>query len=176
MTNNLSAIVFPLFFLVILLIAWVRKTDLLKSFLSGAKEGCSAIIAILPNVLMVMVAATIFKESGMLDRVVDVLAPLFRLIKIPEGILELMLLRPISGSGAMVLLSDVLTAYGADSYEGILASVIAASTETTLYTVVVYFGITRTAKTRFPLMMGLIADGIVVILSVIMVNVFFSFS
>ena len=173
MMSIVSEMMFPLFVLVILSVSFFRKKDTVSAFTKGAKNGFYAICSITPNILAVMVASGVFRESGAMVFFLRYLTPLFRLIRIPEGIAELILLRPISGSGAMVLLSQVLEKFGADSYEGLLASVICASTETTLYTIMVYFGVTGVKKTRLPLAIGLITDGIVMILAVLIVNLFF---
>ncbi|MBQ7791891.1 MAG: spore maturation protein [Clostridia bacterium] len=173
MMSIVSEIMFPLFVLLILSVSIVRKKDTISAFTRGAKNGFSAICSITPNILAVMVASSVFRESGALAFLLKYLTPVFRLIRIPGGITELILLRPISGSGAMVLLSQIFERFGADSYEGLLASVICASTETTLYTVMVYFGVTGVKKTKLPLMIGLLTDCIVIILAVIVVNLLF---
>lgn len=169
----LSDLAFPLFLSMVLVVALFRKKDILSAFCRGAKSGFSAICAVAPNILAVMVASSVFRASGAMEFFLSYLAPVFRLIRVPQGIAELILLRPISGSGAMVLLSSVLEQFGADSYEGLLASVICASTETTLYTVMVYLGVTKVKNAKFPLAIGLITDGIVILLAVLVVNLFF---
>lgn len=170
MANSFSEFVFPLLILLMLSVSLIKKKDTIQSFVSGAKDGFSAIVSITPNILAIMLASAIFRHSGALSWLLKVIAPVIQKIGIPQGITELILLRPISGSGAMVLLSDVLNRFGADSYEGILASVICASTETTLYTVMVYFGVTKVKDTKLPLIIGLLCDVIVLILSILMVK------
>ena len=161
---------FPLFFGWIVLSSLLKKKDAISSFTKGAKSGFSAICSVSPNTLAIMVASAIFRQSGAMDFFLHYLSPVFRLICIPEGIAELILLRPVSGSGAMVLLSQIYEPFGADSYEGLLASIICASTETTLYTVMIYFGVTHVKNTKLPLLVGLLTDFIVVILAVVFVN------
>lgn len=171
--NQFSELVFPGFLIGILCLAFFRKKDIISAFTRGAKNGFSAICAVTPNILAVMIASRVFRQSGALAFFLRFLTPLLQVIRIPPGIAELILLRPVSGSGAMVLLSRIYEQFGADSYEGLLASVICASTETTLYTVMVYFGVTKVKHTAFPLLVGLITDAIVVILSVGIVNLLF---
>ena len=173
MIHNLSELVFPCFLGLFILFALKKKQNVISSFTIGAKNGFSAICSITPNILAIMVASALFRQSGAFSYFLRYLLPLLRAIRIPDGIAELILLRPVSGSGAMVLLSNVYEQFGADSYEGLLASVICASTETTLYTIMVYFGVTGVKKTKLPLLVGLTADGIVILLSVLFVNLFF---
>ncbi|MBR5239577.1 MAG: spore maturation protein [Clostridia bacterium] len=172
MISALSNGMLPLFFLSLFVISFLKKRDSLSAFTKGAKEGFSAIVKITPNILAIMVSIAVFRESGALTFFLKLISPLFQFLKIPEGIGELILVRPISGSGAMVLLTDILEKFGADSYEGLLASVICASTETTIYTITVYFAVTRVKKTKLPLLLGLCADMIVIFLAMLTVNLF----
>ncbi|MBO5407827.1 MAG: spore maturation protein [Clostridia bacterium] len=170
MLQALSECVFPCLVLGIITASLILQNDTVRSFVTGAKEGFSAIFAITPNILAIMLAANLFRDSGALAQLLHWIAPILNTVGIPEGIAELILLRPISGSGAMVLLSDVFAGFGPDSYEGMLASVICASTETTLYTIMVYFGVTKVKNTRLPLTLGLLTDAVVVFLATIAVN------
>lgn len=174
MRTNIATTVFPCFLIWILLYSLWKKNDAISSFVTGAKNGISVIFSILPNILAITVAAAIFRSSGALDFFLKLLTPVFQMLSVPPGISELILLRPVSGSGAMVLLSDILNRFGADSFEGLAASVICASTETTLYTVMVYFGVTKVKKTAFPLTIGLLCDILTVLMSVLAVKLFFA--
>ena len=174
MIAMLSDSMLPLLFLGLFVISFLKKKDSLSAFTRGAKDGFSTIVKITPNILAIMVSVAVFRESGALHFFLNLLSPLFHFLKIPEGIGELIFVRPISGSGAMVLLTDILEKFGPDSYEGLLASVICASTETTIYTVTVYFAVTHVKKTKLPLLMGLCADIIVIFLAMQMVNLFLS--
>jgi spore maturation protein B len=122
-----------------------------------------------------MTATALLRNSGALPYILKFITPVLSFIKIPPGIAELILLRPISGSGSIVLLTDIYKNFTPDSYEGILASIIAASTETTIYTAMVYFGVTSVKKTKLPLTAGLITDAFGIIFSMIIANLFFKF-
>ena len=172
MMDSLSNSVLPLFFLVLFGVCFFKKRDALSPFTKGAKEGFWTIAKITPNILAIMVSIALFRESGALSFFLKLLSPIFSFLKIPKGIGELILVRPISGSGAMVLLSDILEKFGADSYEGLLASVICASTETTIYTVSIYFAVTRVKKTKIPLLLGLCADILVIFIAMLTVHLF----
>lgn len=173
MINTISNFIFPVFLLSIFIYSIIKKNETLTSFVKGAKDGISTIFFITPNILAIMVATAILRKSGALEYLLGYITPLLSLVKIPSGIVELIMLRPISGSGALALLSDVYKNFGADSYEGLLASVIAASTETTLYTIMIYFGVTNAKKTKIPIMAGLITDAFVVLVAVVIINLIF---
>ena len=121
----------------ILLILYARKkTDVLAAFSSGVKDGIKTLKGIFPTLLFILPVLSAVRLSGFTDFLSECLLPLSKMINIPAEIVPLALLRPISGSGALAMLSDILKNCGADSYTGFLA----ASTETTLYTVSVYLG------------------------------------
>ena len=173
MIQTISNFIFPVFLLSIFIYSMIKRNETLTSFVKGAKDGISAIFSITPNILAIMVATAILRKSGALEYLLSFITPALSLVKIPGGIVELIILRPISGSGALALLSEVYKNFGADSYEGMLASVIAASTETTLYTIMIYFGVTNAKKTKIPIMAGLITDAFVVAVAVIIINLMF---
>ena len=125
----------------IVLILYARKkADVLAAFSSGVKDGIKTLGKIFPTLLFVFPALSAVRLSGFTDFLSCLLLPLFGKVNIPAEVVPLALLRPISGSGALAMLSDILKNCGADSYAGFLASVISASTETTLYTISVYLG------------------------------------
>jgi spore maturation protein B len=173
MINTISNLIFPIFLISIFIYSIIKKNETLTSFVKGAKDGISTIFFITPNILAIMVATAMLRKSGALEYLLGYLTPILSLAKIPSGIVELIILRPISGSGALALLSEVYNKFGADSYEGLLASVIAASTETTLYTIMIYFGVTSAKKTKIPIMAGLITDAFVVFIAIIIINFIF---
>ncbi len=142
-------------------------------FLEGAREGLSVVIRILPALVALMTAIGIFKVSGALDILTLALEPAAQLIQLPKELIPLALLRPLSGSGSMAIFRDVLTTYGPDSYIGRVASVLQGSTETTFYTIAVYFGATGIRKTRHALPAALAADVAGFIMSVLTVNLLF---
>ena len=125
----------------ILLILYARKkTDVLAAFSSGVKDGIKTLKGIFPTLLFILPVLSAVRLSGFTDFLSECLLPLSKMINIPAEIVPLALLRPISGSGALAMLSDILKNCGADSYPGFLACVLSASTETTLYTISVYLG------------------------------------
>lgn len=170
---SISKFIFPIFIFVTVFMCLISKNSLLISFKKGAKDGMSTIIDIMPNIIIIMVATALFTKTGALSSMVKYLAPILTKLKIPKGLCELILMRPVSGGGSIVLLNNIYSFFGADSYEGLVASVISASTETTLYTVSIYFGVTKVKKTFIPVFVGLCSDFFTVMMSIFIINTLF---
>ena len=149
-----------------------RGVNVFDAFLEGAREGLGTVVSILPALVCLLTAVSMFKAAGALDVLVHSLAPLARAAGIPGEVLPLALLRPISGSGAMVLFKDILDTYGPDSFAGRVASVLEGSSETTFYTIAVYYGATGVKKTRHTLAASLTADFTTLVVSVLAVGIF----
>ncbi len=132
----------------ILLVGIYRGVDVFDVFVKGAAEGLKVSVRILPALVALMTCVGMFRASGALDLLSFGLTPLGTLIGLPAPTLPLMLIRPISGSGAMAIFRDILTAYGPDSFVGRVAAVMQCSTETTFYTIAVYFGATEVKNYR----------------------------
>ena len=141
----------------ILLFSAVRGVDVFSGFLTGAKSGLSAGVSILPALIALTTCVGMFKASGALDLICFALEPLGNLLGLPREVLPLALLRPISGSGAMVIFQDILESVGPDSFAGRVAGVMLGSTETTFYTIAVYFGAAGIVKSRHTLPSALAA-------------------
>lgn len=153
--------------------ALYKGVDVFDTFLDGAKEGFAASVSVLPALVALMTCVGMFKASGALDYLTKAAAPLTELIKIPAEVVPLAILRPISGSGAMVIYKGILDVFGPDSYIGRVASVMEGSSETTFYTIAVYYGAVKISNTRHTLPAALTADFVAVIMSAIMVRVVF---
>ena len=135
-----------------------RGVPVFDCFVEGAGENMKVILKILPSLVALMTAAGMFKASGGLDLLTAGLAPLAELLGLPKQVLPLALLRPISGSGAMVIFQDILQNFGPDGTIGRVASVLMGSTETTFYTLALYYGAIGIKKTRHTLPSALSAD------------------
>jgi len=156
----------------IVLFGLFKGVNIFDAFVEGAKQGLSVTLSITPALICILTAVTMFKASGGLAVLSRAFRPLAGLIGLPEEIVPLALLRPISGSGAMVLFTDILENYGPDSFIGRVASVLEGSTETTFYTIAVYYGATQVKKTRHTLVSSLSADLAGIIAAVVTVSVF----
>ena len=171
--ENIVQYIFPLFILFTVLYSFIKKVNIISCFSEGFKEGITTIWEIMPNIMAIMVATALFRETGVFSYLAGFISPLFGVFNIPEGLYEMIIMRPVSGSGSIALLTNIFENYGADSFEGLVASVIAASTETTLYTVSVYFGVTHAKKNGIPILTGLMADFFTVLISVFVIRLMF---
>ena len=142
-------------------------------FMKGARESIGVVFRILPSLIALIVSVGIFRASGALDMVSVALDPLARLMSLPREAIPLALLRPISGSGAMVIFKDILANFGPDSTVGRVASVMMGSTETTFYTIAVYYGATAVRRTRHTMAASVTADVVGFLMSALAVSWFF---
>jgi spore maturation protein B len=148
----------PMLIAFIPLYGWIRRVPIYESFTDGAKEGFGTAISIIPHLVAMMVAISIFRESGALEWMIRGLSPIFNLIGVPGDILPLAMLRPITGTGALAVTTDIMNQFGPDSFLGRLASTMQGSTDTTLFILTVYFGAVGIRKARYALKVGLLAD------------------
>jgi len=170
---TLDNMIIPAVMCGIILYGISKNVDIFSVFLEGAKEGFSTSIAILPALVALMTCVGMFKASGALDYLTVLVEPFSRVIGLPPEVVPLAVLRPVSGSGAIAIYKGILEAFGPDSYIGRIASVMEGSSETTFYTIAVYFGAAGIAKTRHTLPASLAADFMVVFMSVVMVRMLF---
>lgn len=170
---TLNNMIVPAVICGILFYGLYKGVDVFAVFLEGAKEGFSTAVDILPALVALMTCVGMFKASGALDILTWVLRPTAELLSLPGEVMPLAILRPISGSGGLVIYSDLLEAFGPDSYVGRVASVMMGSSETTFYTIAVYFGAIKVSKIRHALPASLAADLMGYIMSAVMVRLFF---
>lgn len=136
----------------------VKKVKVYEVFTEGAKEGFNIAIRIIPYLVAILVAIGMFRASGALDLLLNILAPVLDFIKFPKENIPLALMRPLSGGGSFALLSDLVETYGPDSLIAKIGATMYGSTETTFYVLAVYFGSVGIKKVRHSLLAGLIAD------------------
>ncbi len=130
--------VLPALLALIAAVAIVKKVDIAAAFIEGAKEGLSAMVRILPMLMLMLTAIKVFRASGGMDLLVWLISPAATAVGIPAEVIPIAVVKPFSGSGATALLDDIIKSCGVDGYVGRLAAVIASSTETTFYTLSVY--------------------------------------
>lgn len=153
----MTAYVLPIMLMGIILFS-IRKTEVYSAFAEGAGKGLKTAVQIFPAVLSVLVMTAMLRASGVFDIILKYISPFLEKVGIPEGVMPLVLTRPFSGGASLGLLSEIFSEYGADSGEGRIASVIMSATETTFYTLCVYFGHTRVKKTKGIIAAALIGD------------------
>lgn len=156
--DALSAWAIPVLLAGIPLLALARRVKVYPAFVEGAREGFETAVRIIPPLVAILVALGMLRASGALDALTRLLAPLTHLAGVPASVVPLVLVRPLSGGGALGVVGDVLRAEGPDSYAGRLVSVMAGSTETTFYVLAVYMGAAGVTRYRQALAAGLIAD------------------
>jgi spore maturation protein B len=171
--NTVSRFAVPFIIILIILCGIYKKVNVYTCFLEGAKEGLSISLGILPSIIGLLFAIGMFRASGALGIIINLIEPLTSFFKIPPEILPFALMRPVSGSGSLAMATDIFKTYGPDSFVGRVASVMMGSTETTFYTLAVYFGATKATNTRYTLKCSLLGDMVCLLLSVLVCKAFF---
>lgn len=160
--------VIPAIIAIILIVALAKKLPSYELFIEGAEEGMKIVAGIFPPLVAVLTAAYMLRASGTLGLLISLLSPITKLI--PAEVLPLALIRPISGSGAIGILTETLNTYGADSQIGRIASVIMGSTETTFYCLCVYFAKTRVKHNLKALPFAAAGDIVGILMAVVLIK------
>jgi len=148
----------PSVLLIVSLVALRRQENAYDLLLTGAADGLKLLMTLVPALVLLLTAVTMLRVSGAMEAISGFLSPVFRFVGIPPETALLVLIRPISGSAALAVGADLMTQYGVDSLVGRTAAVMLGSTETTFYTISVYFGAAGIKKTRYALPAALFAD------------------
>ena len=154
----MTELMIPLFMVLVSLMALRRRQDVYAALLEGGAEGLRILLSIVPALVLLLTAVHMLRASGAINALSALLSPLFQALGIPPETAPLVLIRPISGSAALAVGTDLIAAYGADSPIGRTAAIMLGSTETTFYTISVYFGASGIRKTRYAIPAALIAD------------------
>jgi spore maturation protein SpmA len=157
-----SGIIVSIIVLFVAVAAW-RGVDVYESFVDGAKEGFGVAVQIIPYLIAMLVAISVFRTTGCMDYVIGAIRAAVLALGLNDDFVPALpvgLMKTLSGSGARGLMVDVMTTYGVDSFQGKLAAIIQGSTETTFYVLAVYFGSVNITKTRYAVAGGLIADAV----------------
>ncbi len=153
-----TALLVPVLLLLTALAGMVRRVDVYRTLGTGAEEGLRVLFGILPPLIALMTAISMLRASGFLDWLGTALAPALAWLGLPPETVGLMLVRPMSGSGALGLGAELMEEYGPDSLVGRTAAVMLGSSETTFYTIGVYFGAVGIRKTRYAVLAALCGD------------------
>lgn len=151
-----------------------KKENAYELLLQGGQEGLKLCATLIPTMVILLTAVTMLRSSGAMESISSLLSPAFRFFGIPEETALLVLVRPISGSAALAVGADLMAQYGVDSQIGRTAAVMLGSTETTFYTMSVYFGAAGIRKTRYTLIAALIADFVGFFMASVTVRLFFT--
>lgn len=171
--NAVAVAAIPLMFIVFLGWGIVRKVKVYEVFVEGAREGFATAVRIIPYLVAMLVAIGIFRASGALEIVTRLFAPVTSLIGMPSETLAMALMRPLSGSGSLGIMTELMKVHGPDSLIGIMASTMYGSSETTFYVLAVYFGSVGIRNTRHAVPAGVIADIAGMLAAVWIVNILF---
>ena len=156
--SMLSGWLLPLIMLAIVSVGFARRVKVYEEFISGAREAFQIAIQIIPFLIAILVSIGMFRASGAMDALTGLVGPLTRFIGMPPEVLPMAIIRPLSGSGALAVLTETMRTYGADSLAGYTVSVMSGSTETTFYVLAVYFGAVGVKATRHTVPCCLAAD------------------
>ena len=171
--DKLGIYILPAVIVLILIFGLVRKVPLFDAFVSGAKEGLSSTFSIAPALVGLITAVSMLKASGALDLFTAALRPVAEFLGLPAEVMPMTLLRPVSGSGSIAFMNSIFQSSGPDNFAGRVAAVMMGSTETTFYTVAVYYGAVGVQKTRHTIPAALTADVSSFLMSALAVRLFF---
>lgn len=164
----------PTLLMGICILALRRKENPYELLLDGGMEGLKILISLLPTLVLLLTAITMLRQSGAIEALSSFLAPIFHFFGIPPETAILVLIRPISGSAALAIGTELMVTYGVDSPIGRTAAVMLGSTETTFYTISVYFGAAGIQKTRYTVPAALVADFIGFFMASLATRLFFA--
>lgn len=173
MIKVISSAIIPIIILVIIIYGIKKKVNIYDIFVEGAKESIELTLNLFPSMLAMIFGVNIFLKSGFIDVLFTKLSSFLSFMKIPYQILPMMVMRPISGSSALAILTNIFENYGPDSFLGVLGSILQGSTDTTFYILTIYFGTVGVKKIKYALKAGIITDIICIIISIIIVNLIF---
>lgn len=171
--STVASLALPLLIVLFIAAGVFKKVNVFDAFLAGAMNGLHSLLKIIPSLLALVFAVKLLRGSGLIDAISNVAAPLLQRFGMPAELLPMALLKSVSGSGSTALLTDILETHGADSVIGLMASVMCCSSETTFYTIAVYYGSVGIKHTRHTVAAALIADAAAVIFSILFVNLLF---
>lgn len=167
------SLVIPVVVLFIIIYGLLKKIEIYDVFLIGVKEGLGMAIKIFPTMFAMVIGVDVLIKSNIIYDITKLISPVLYYLKFPVELVPMALMRPVSGSSSLVLMNEIFRVHGPDSYLGRIASVIQGSTDTTIYILSLYFSSIGIKKIKYSLLVGLIADTMAIILSIVVVNLFF---
>jgi spore maturation protein B len=170
--NDASKFVIPLMLVLIPLYGLFKRVAVYEEFVTGAKEGFQVAVRIIPYLVAILFAIGMFRASGAMQYLMDMLRPVLSPLRIPPEIIPMAITRPLSGGGSLGVLKDMINTHGLDSIFVKMAGIMYGACETTFYVVAVYFGAVGIKKTRHAIAAGLIADLAGVLLAVYVARLF----
>ncbi len=172
--NLISKWAVPSLIAITLLYGYFKNVSVFDTFIEGAQEGFETSIKLIPSMVAMLSALGIFRASGGMEFLLDLIEPIMDLANIPADVVPLALMRPISGSSTFAMTTELIHSQGPDSLVGRIASTMQGSTDTTLFVLTVYFGSVGIKKSRHALGVGLIGDFVGFIVSVFICLIVFT--
>lgn len=170
----MASIIIPIIVLFIIIYGFKKNVAIYEKFLIGVEEGLKTALNIFPSMFTMIICINVLLKSNIINDIVNLLEPLFNILNYPKELVSLAIMRPISGSSSLVLMDSILKTNGPDSFVGRVASVLQGSSDTTIYILSLYFSSVGIKKTKYSLIVGLLADLMAVIFSLITINLLFN--
>lgn len=167
----ISQLIIPLFILFSIVYGIIKKINIYNSFISGAKEGLEIVTRIFPYILAIFVAIKSFQSSGAFDFIKNLFSWVFKIFGIPQEVIAMTLIKPLSGSASIAVFTDIIKTNGVDSLETKITAVIMGSAETTFYVLAVYLGAVGIKKTKYLVPVCVLSDIIGVIIAILVVKI-----
>ena len=149
------SLILPLVIIAIISYASIKKIRVYDSFVEGAKKGAETVFSILPFLVVIFIMTELFTISGLSEKLINFISPLFKILGIPKEITPLVILKPFSGSGSLALLTQIFETYGVDSYVARCACTVYGSSETIFYVSAVYFSKSKEKRLTRPILISL---------------------
>ena len=172
--NVVSVWAIPGFMVTVLVFGFFKKVKVYESFVEGAKEGFQLAVRIIPYLVAILVGIGMLRGAGAIDMLSHWFGPALDKVGFPVEILPVAIMRPLSGSGSLGIVTELIQTHGPDSFLGRLAATVYGSTETTFYVLAVYFGSVGIKKARHAVLSGLVADAVALVMAVIVCRLAFS--
>ena len=169
----ISSSFIPIIILFVVSYGVFKKVKVYEVFVEGAKDGLKICKNIFPYLLCMLLAIKVFRESGILEYIINFIEPFTNVLGVPKEVITQIFIKPLSGSGALGIFTDNIKNFGPDSFLGVLSSVLMGSTETIFYTIAVYFGAVKIKKIRHTLWTAILSEIIGVILAINITKIIF---
>lgn len=169
----ISSSFIPIIILFIVSYGVFKKVKVYEVFVEGAKDGLKICKNIFPYLLCMLLAIKVFRESGILEYIINFIEPFINVLGVPKEVITQIFIKPLSGSGALGIFTDNIKNFGPDSFLGVLSSVLMGSTETIFYTIALYFGAVKIKKIRHTLWTAILSEIIGVILAINITKIIF---
>lgn len=167
MLQSIAVFILPVLIVIFPLYGLIKNVRVYEEFVEGAKEGFEIGVRIIPYLVAILFAIGMFRASGAMEWFIKILDPVLSLVHFPAEVLPMAVFRPLTGSGSLAVLADMVKQYGENSILVKIGATMFGSTETTFYVLAVYFGAVSVRKTRYAVQAGLIADAAGIISAVI---------